>query len=159
MRVIVLTAATLAVALGAARVEPVQPVRLVPDEIAAKAAHSAGAGTSGIRGIRTTILEGDPSKPGLYTIRLDIPPNTTIAAHTHRDDRAAVVISGTWYFGYGRVATAAAVRPLTMGSFYTEPAGVAHFAMTKSEPVVVSITGYGPTDTVYIDPADDPRHK
>jgi hypothetical protein len=46
---------------------------------------------------------------------------------------------------------------LPPGSFYTEPAGVAHFALTRAEPVVVYITGFGPTNTVYLNAANDPR--
>jgi hypothetical protein len=42
-------------------------------------------------------------------------------------------------------------------SFYTEPGGEAHFALTKAQPVVVYITGFGPTDTVYLNAANDPR--
>ena|SRR5271170_4210300 len=142
-----------AVAHGA----PVQEIRLTPSEIAAKESGGAGAGTSGVVGIRTTVLLGNPTKPGLYTIRLSIPANTRIQAHTHRDNRSAVVMSGTWYFGYGPVANEIATRALVPGSVYTEPGGVAHFALTKAEPVVVYITGIGLTDTVYLGTADAPR--
>lgn len=134
-------------------------VRLTPDEINAKAAHSAGAGTSGIAGIRTTVLSGDPTQAGLYTIRLLVPAGTRIAPHTHRDDRTAVVVSGVWYFGYGRTATEASKKELRAGSFYNEPAGVAHFAETRAESAVVLITGFGPTDTEYVEAAQDPRRK
>ena len=147
-----------AVALtGIARADAVDPIRLTPSEITAREAGGAGAGTSGVAGIRTTVLAGDPAKPGLYTIRLSIPANTSIQAHTHRDDRSAYVVSGTWYFGYGREAKETAASPLPPGSFYTEPAGAAHFALTKFEPVVVYITGLGPTDTVYVNATNDPR--
>ena len=135
----------------------VQEIRLTPSEIAAQESGGAGAGTSGVVGIRTTVLLGDPTKLGLYTIRLSIPANTRIQAHTHRDNRSAVVMSGTWYFGYGPVANETATRALAPGSFYTEPGGVAHFALTKAEPVVVYITGLGPTDTVYLSTANAPR--
>jgi hypothetical protein len=36
------------------------------------------------------------------------------------------------------------------------PAGEAHFAMTRSQPVVIYITGIGPSSTDYVDPADNP---
>jgi quercetin dioxygenase-like cupin family protein len=101
-------------------------------------------------GIRTTVVAGDPAQAGPYTIRLSIPPNTRIQAHTHRDNRSAVVMAGGWYFGYGPIARADAERALPAGSFYTEPAGIAHFAETKAEAVEVYITGDGPTDTRYI---------
>jgi hypothetical protein len=76
-----------------------QQLRLTPTEIQALPSISAGAGTSGIGGIRTRVLAGDPTASGPYTIALSVPANTRIAAHRHRDDRVATVISGTWYFG------------------------------------------------------------
>lgn len=97
--------------------------------------------------------------PGPYTIRLTIPPHTRIQAHTHRDNRSAVVVAGVWYFGYGPVAKTEAERALPPGSFYTEPAGVAHFAETKGEPVTVYITGEGPTDTRYVQAGAEPAHR
>ena len=143
----------------AASAASIDQMRLTPAEIAAKATEGPGAGTSGAAGIRTTILLGEPAKPGLYAISLTIPANMTIRAHTHRDDRSAMVVSGTWYFGYGMLASEAAAKPLPAGSFYTEPGAVAHFALTKDEPAVVLIIGFGPTDTVYVEPADDPRRQ
>lgn len=151
--------AALLALLSAVAVGAELQIRLTPEEAAALAAHSAGAGTSGIAGIRTTVLAGDPSATGLYAIRLSVPAHTRIAAHSHRDDRTAVVLSGTWYFGYGESASNSAGKALPPGSFYSEPGGVAHFAQTKDEAVVLYITGYGPTDTTYIKADDDPRRK
>jgi quercetin dioxygenase-like cupin family protein len=125
-------------------------LRLTPSEVDSTPAHDSGAGTSGVAGIRTTVIAGDPTQEGPYTIRLSVPALTKIQAHTHRDYRTAIVISGVWYFGYGPVADAAAEKALPAGSFYTEPSGVAHFAETKGDPVVVYITGHGPTDTAYV---------
>jgi quercetin dioxygenase-like cupin family protein len=125
-------------------------VRLTPNEVDSMKAHDSGAGTSGVSGIRTTVVAGDPTQAGPYTIRLSIPANTKIQAHTHRDNRTAIVISGVWYFGYSRIAGEAEEKALPAGSFYTEPGGVAHFAETKADTVIVYITGYGPSDTVYV---------
>jgi uncharacterized RmlC-like cupin family protein len=124
-------------------------LRVTPAEIAGMAKGGAGAGTSGVSGIRTTILMGDPTKAGPYTIELRVPANTRIQAHTHRDARSATVVSGTWYFGYGDKASDQLVKKLGPGSFYTEPASLPHFALTRDQPAVVYITGMGPTDTVY----------
>ena len=147
-----ITAASLGLLVAVAYALPVSlpQLRVTPDEVDALQAHASGAGTSGVAGIRTTVITGNPSKPGAYTIRLSIPANTKIQAHTHRDNRTAIVISGVWYFGYGPVAGEAQEKALPAGSFYTEPAGVAHFAETRSDPVLVYITGDGPTDTVYV---------
>ena len=137
-----------AIALTAARAnEPA--VRLNPRDITNLAQGGAGAGTSGVAGIRTATLLGDPTKPGPYTIEIQVPAFTLIAAHTHRDDRSAVVVSGHWYFGYGAVHDVKAAKSLPPGSFYTEPGGAPHFAFTRDEPAVVYISGMGPTDTRY----------
>jgi quercetin dioxygenase-like cupin family protein len=132
-------------------------VRLTPTEIAAMGKAAPGAGTSGVAGIQSTVLSGDPTRAGPYTIEIRVPAHTRIAAHDHRNDRSAVVVSGQWYLGYGETATEAAVKPLPPGSFYTEPAGKAHFAMTKDEPAIVYISGFDPTSTTYVDPANTPR--
>ena len=123
--------------------------RLTPKEIEALPTESAGAGTSGLPAVTTRVLFGDPTKSGLYTIELRVAPNTVIQAHTHRDTRTAVVVSGLWHFGYGPKNEQALVKALPPGAFYTEPAGESHFARTGPERATVSITGYGPTDTVY----------
>lgn len=110
----------------------------------------AGAGTSGLAGIRTVLLYGDPAKAGPYALEIHVPPNTAIAPHSHRDDRVATVISGAWYFGYGARVAGAPVKPLSAGGFYTEPGAAPHFAFTRDEPAVVRLTGMGPSDTTYV---------
>ena len=126
-------------------------LRLSPSDINALTSVNAGAGTSGVSGIQTRTLKGDATKSGIYTIQLTIPANVRIQAHTHPDDRVATVISGTWYIGYGAKFDDAKLKPLTAGSFYTEPPSVAHFAKTGNEPVVLQITGNGPTGTEYVE--------
>jgi uncharacterized RmlC-like cupin family protein len=126
-------------------------VRLSPSEINSLKGVNAGAGTSGVSGIQTRTVKGDATKTGIYTIQLTIPANVSIQAHTHPDDRVATVISGTWYIGYGAKFDEAKLKALTAGGFYTEPPGVAHFAKTGNEPVVLQITGNGPTGTEYIE--------
>jgi len=123
--------------------------RLTPKEIEALPTENAGAGTSGLPAVTTRVLFGDPTKSGLYTIELRVAPNTVIQAHTHRDTRTSVVVNGLWYFGYGPKNEQALVKALPPGAFYTEPADESHFARTGPEGATVSITGYGPTDTVY----------
>ena len=144
-RRLALVAAGVAVLLGSNA--QAEELRLSLSEIAALGKGGAGPGTSGIAGIRTTVLYGDPARPGPYTIEIRVPPHTRIAAHAHRDDRSGVVVSGTWFFGYGSLASDVRLKALPPGSFYTEPADAPHFAMTGDETAVVYITGQGPTDT------------
>ena len=133
--------------------------RVTPGEVKWPAGTSSLVGTSGVSGIQTVILKGDPTKPGLYALLLRVGPNTRIDAHAHPDDRVATVVSGTWYFGYGREFDEKALKALPPGSFYTEPPGMHHFAMTKGEGVVIQISGSGPSGTTYADPKNDPTRK
>jgi pimeloyl-ACP methyl ester carboxylesterase len=132
-------------------------LRLTPDEVRANQTGTNQIGSSFLAGVSTKVLVGDPSKPGFYTIILSVPANTTIPAHSHGDDRIATVVSGTWQFGYGDRFDENALRRLPPGSVYSEPGASNHFARTGSEPVLVQITGVGPTDTRYVNPADAPK--
>lgn len=124
--------------------------RLTPNDITALKHLGASEGTSGVSGIETRVLKGDPTQSGLYTIQLTVPANTTIQSHDHPDDRMATVVSGTWYFGYGEQFDAQALKALPPGSFYVEAPNEPHFARTGDAPVVLQISGFGPTGTQYI---------
>ena len=69
----------------------------------------------------------------------------------------AVVVSGAWQFGYGDRFDEHVLKSLPAGSVYSVPGGLNHFARTGTEPVLVEISGYGPTDTRYVDPASEPK--
>lgn len=125
--------------------EPVAMQRLTAAEIASLA---AGGGA----GVRMTNLIGDPTRPGLYTVRVAIAAHTQVRPHSHRDNRSVTVVSGTWHMGYGTQFDAKALKDLPPGSLYTEPAGQPHFAQTTDEPVVIWVTGYGPSDTTFVTP-------
>jgi hypothetical protein len=122
-------------------------------------APTGGPGGSGNPKVQVITILGDASKPGAYSQLLRVAPHAMIAAHHHAGDRVGTVLQGTWMLGYGPKFDRAALRTLPVGSVYTEPSGGAHFAMTSDEAVTVLITGFGPTDTIYENPADDPTAK
>jgi hypothetical protein len=132
-------------------------MRLTPDEVRANQTGTEQVSSSFLAGVSTKVLAADPSKPGFYTIILSVPANTTIPAHSHRDDRMATVVTGTWQFGYGDRFDENALKRLPLGSVYSEPGGGNHFARTGAEPVLVQITGIGPTDTRYVNRSDAPK--
>jgi len=132
--------------------------RLTPAEYRFPPVGNPGTGSSGVGGIQTVVLKGNPDQAGVYTIMLRVPAHTQIAAHSHRDDRVATVISGTWHIGYGDRFDEAKLKTLPAGSFYTEPPSRNHFAATADEPVVVQITGFGPSSTEYVVATQDPRN-
>jgi quercetin dioxygenase-like cupin family protein len=149
-------------AIAQASPAPTLPeLRLNPDEVVARLTQVTGnqIGSSALPGVRTTVLYGDPSKEGFYTILIYVPAHTIIQAHSHRDNRMAAVLSGSWHFGYGTAFNESALKDMPPGSVYSEPGGTNHFARTDDLPSIVEISGFGPTNTVYFDPANDPPKK
>jgi hypothetical protein len=107
-------------------------------------------------GMEQVNLVGDPSKPGPYTLRLKFPAGYKLAPHSHPDSREVTILSGTWYTGYGENFDAAALKALPAGSFYTEPANLAHFVEVR-EPVTIQVSGIGPSGRVFVKPTVNAR--
>jgi hypothetical protein len=107
-------------------------------------------------GMEQINLVGDPAKLGPYTLRLKFPAGYKLAPHTHPDSREVTILSGTWYTGYGEKFDPAALKALPAGSFYTEPANVAHFVEVR-EPVMIQVSGTGPSGRKFVNPADNPK--
>jgi quercetin dioxygenase-like cupin family protein len=108
-------------------------------------------------GMEQMNLVGDPAKPGPYTLRLKFPAGYKLAPHTHPDSREVTILSGTWYTGYGDKFDSAALKALPAGSFYTEPANVAHFVEVREEQVMIQVSGTGPSGRKFVNPADNPK--
>ena len=145
------------VAACAAAAQSLPEMRMTPEEIRASTLDNNQIGSSGLPGVHTKVVFGDPSKVGFYTILLFVPAHTTIQAHSHRDDRVATVVSGEWHFGYGNYFDAKSLKTLPPGSVYSEPGGDNHFGRTDTDPVIVEVSGYGPTDTHYFEAKNDPK--
>jgi len=94
---------------------------------------------------------GDRAKPGLYIQLVRWPPHTINKAHSHPDDRYAVVLTGTFYHGYGDKFDASKLEKRSTGTYFTEPARLRHFGITKDEGAVLYFVGTGPSTT------DDPE--
>jgi len=110
-------------------------------------------------GAQLSELVGGRTQPGFYVERVQFPANFIHYPHSHPDNRTYTVISGTLYIGFGDTFDQAKLKALPPGSFWTEPANLNHFLMTKDEPVSFQITGTGPSGTTFVDPAHDPRKK
>ncbi len=144
-----LSTALVSISLNAATPEdaPLAMQRFTASEIASMAAAAAKTGNPGVQ---MTNLIGDPTKAGLYTVRVALAAHTQAKPHIHRDNRSVTVVSGTWSMGYGAQFDEKALKALPPGSVYTEPAGQAHFSQAGDEPVVILVTGYGPSDTKFV---------
>lgn len=106
-------------------------------------------------GVARIISKGTEAGP--YVYRVKFPKGRVVQAHSHPDDRTYTVLEGTWYIGWGEKYDELKLIALTPGSFYTEPAGVAHFVATPDGEAIVQVTGTGPTKADYVDPAHAPK--
>ena len=108
--------------------------------------------------VQMTVLSGDPSKAGLFAIRLKIPDGGKVAAHWHPSDEHITVLEGTFAAGMGDKFDASALHDFPAGSYVLMPKRMHHFGTAKGE-TIVQVFGMGPFVLNYVNPADDPRKK
>ncbi len=107
-------------------------------------------------GVEVATLFGDPSKPGIYVLRIKWPPGIMSKPHKHPEDRHVVVLSGTWYTGTGETFEPAKAVPLKTGAYMMHPNGKVHWDGTREEGAIIQITGYGPSGNQFSKP-DEPQ--
>jgi quercetin dioxygenase-like cupin family protein len=108
------------------------------------------------KGAQIAVLSGDPSKEGLYVVRLKVPAGYKVPAHTHPNDENITVVSGTFNFGMGDKLDEKKGDALKPGGFAHAPKGMQHYAWF-TEDSIVQLHGMGPQGIIYVNPADDPR--
>jgi len=109
------------------------------------------------KGAQLSVLHGDPTKPGSFAMRLKAPDGYKIPPHWHTRDEELTIISGTLILHMGDTMTADP-HTLDVGAYHFLPGKMHHAAETKGE-TVVQITGMGPFDIHYLNPADNPNPK
>lgn len=109
-------------------------------------------------GAQFVVLEGDPAKEGLFTMRLRLPDGYQIPPHYHSGVEHVTVIAGTFHVGVGEKFDKAATTPMAAGTFGYWLPPMRHFAWAQGE-TVLQLHGIGPWTITYVNPADDPRKK
>ena len=115
-----------------------KPIIVTPDSVKWMPGTGQIPATVGV-----AVLAGDPSNPGTFTMRLNIPDGTKFGVHYHDDTERLTVISGTFMAGLGTTFDETKMTALPAGSYCVLPAGVRHYAMAKG-PTVVQLSGNGP---------------
>jgi quercetin dioxygenase-like cupin family protein len=110
------------------------------------------------RGAMLAVIEGKPSEPGPFTMRLKFPAGFKVAPHSHPAIEHLTVLSGTINFGMGDTFDAAKLKPMRAGSFIVMPVGTHHFVETREE-TVIQVHGVGPWGVKYVNPEDDPSKR
>jgi hypothetical protein len=109
-------------------------------------------------GAKVAVIEGDPSKEGMTTIRIKLPANYRVPPHYHGTVERSTILSGTLHLGTGEKFDAQKASAMVPGSVLLMPPKMAHFAFTKEE-VIFQLNVMGPWTVTYVNPADDPRAK
>lgn len=107
-----------------------------------------------VKGAKLAVLFGDPSKDGLFIVRLKMPANYKIMPHWHPTDENVTILSGSFAIGMGDKLDPKS-KALGTGAFISLPAKMHHYAFTTKE-TVVEVSAMGPFQLNYINPEDDP---
>jgi hypothetical protein len=110
-------------------------------------------------GAMISVIKGDPTKAGSdFIVRAKLPANYAVPPHHHPTDETVRVLgAGSLTYGMGDKVTSSSAS-LTKGYHVTMQAGMNHWA-SNTDPLEIEISGKGPFEIVYVNPADDPRNK
>ena len=107
----------------------------------------------GASGVNQAILQGDPTKPGLYVVLNRFKPGNFSRPHFHPNDRFITVLKGTWWVGTGDKFDPNNMVPMPTGSFVTHFAKQVHWDGAKDEEAWVLIVGDGPATLTRVEEA------
>ena len=110
------------------------------------------------KGAEFAVIHGDPTKAGLYVVRLKVPAGFKIAAHTHPNDENVTVLSGSFNIGMGDKFDESKGENIKAGGYSYVQKSMTHYAWF-TEDTVIQLHGMGPQGITYMNPADDPRKK
>lgn len=108
---------------------------VTPDEI------TWTEGPASLPGVKMAVIEGDPNKPEIFTMRLKVPAGTKFAAHVHNNIERVTVISGTFNLAMGEKPENPRVLPA--GSYFSLPVKTVHNGWVD-EDTILQITTMGP---------------
>ncbi len=98
------------------------------------------------KGAKIAVLEGDPTKSGIFTLRIKFPQGAVVQPHWHPRPERVTVISGRVMVGFGEVVDSGATTTFHAGDFYVNQPDAHHFVIVPVE-TVVQVTGEGPWET------------
>lgn len=110
------------------------------------------------KGVKSAVIEGDPTKPGPFTMRLKLPANYKVPPHWHPAIEHVTVLSGSFHMGVGETFDESKATKLPVGGFAVMQIGTRHFALTTEE-ATIQLHGVGPWGITYVNPKDDPRNQ
>src|SRR5262245_17702808 len=106
-------------------------------------------------GAKLAVVQGDPSQPGPFVVRLQVPAGYKIAPHWHPGVENVTVLAGTVALGMGETFDESKMTTAGVGAYASLPAEMRHYFMAKSA-ASIQVHGQGPLVVNYVNPADDP---
>jgi quercetin dioxygenase-like cupin family protein len=107
---------------------------------------------------RLAVMVGQPTQPGLYTVRVKVPHGVKLMPHRHPEDRIYTVISGVFYIGRGDEFDAGKLEAYPPGAVIILPGDTSHFHWAKSGEYITQVSAMGPLGMEYVNSKDDPRN-
>ena len=129
---------------------PAQWILREPAQIEWRPAESLPAGAM------VAVLEGDPSQPGYFTMRIKMPDGYRVPPHWHSMPERVTVLLGTLNLGTGDRFDASATKPLPAGTYSSMSPHMTHFGWMTGE-TILQLSTMGPWTVNYVNPSDDPR--
>jgi ketosteroid isomerase-like protein len=109
-------------------------------------------------GSRLAVLSGDPSKPGPFVIRAQVPAGYRVPPHWHPTDENLTILTGTVAIGMGDTADESTMQNVASGGLVVLPANMRHTFLARTA-ATFQVHGMGPFAVNYVNPSDDPRTK
>jgi quercetin dioxygenase-like cupin family protein len=100
-------------------------------------------GTGPLAGTQVANIFGDPSKPGPFVTRVQMPDGTVLGPHFHPVLENVTVLQGTLMVGIGDTIDKSKMVALPAGSFVSVPPNVHHYAMAQGE-TTIQLNDVGP---------------
>ena len=100
-------------------------------------------------GAKMAVLEGDPNKEGLFTMRIKLPAGTKIQPHWHPRPERVTVLWGEARVGFGDTFDAKKTKLFPAGSFYVNPPDSHHY-LYFPRTTVLQLTCEGPWELHYL---------
>ncbi|MBI5301132.1 MAG: cupin domain-containing protein [Chloroflexi bacterium] len=108
------------------------------------------------KGAQIAVIEGPLTEAVPFTVRIKLPADYKLPAHSHPAVERVTVLSGTFNIGMGDMLDAQKTTALGAGSIIIMQPKTNHFVWTKEE-TIVQLNGTGPWGITYVNSADDPR--
>jgi ketosteroid isomerase-like protein len=109
-------------------------------------------------GGKMAVLAGDPSKPGPFVLRAQVPAGYKVPPHWHPTDENLTIVSGTVALGMGDTWDESKMQTVEAGGVAVLPANMRHSFMARTASTF-QVHGMGPFAVNYVNPADDPSRK